>query len=53
MIDKPRPAPAYFPYHHDNLAVVWRREALAKFNRLPLELRKGRTVVQFMGDRDD
>lgn len=28
----PTAAPAYFPYHHDSLARIWRREARRKFD---------------------
>jgi hypothetical protein len=50
---KPKAAPAYFPYDHLSLDVVWRREALEKFLRLPLDHRRGRTVEQFMDNERD
>lgn len=53
MSDRPTAAPPYFPYDHPNLAVVWRREALREFMRLPAQLRRGRTVEQFMRGKHD
>jgi hypothetical protein len=51
--DKPKAAPAYFPYDHPSLDVVWRREALKKFLSLPTEHRKGRTLEEFMDSEAD
>ncbi len=51
-MNKPKAAPARFPYDHANLKTVWRREALDKFRRLPLEYRTGRTLEQFMESAD-
>lgn len=46
--DKPTAAPAHFPYHHRNMAQVMRDEARKAFLSLPVKLRRGRTIEDYM-----
>ena len=45
---KPTAAPARFPYRHHNMAQVMRDEARKAFLSLPVELRRGRTIEDYM-----
>lgn len=47
-MSRPTAAPAHFPYHHRNMAQVMRDEARKAFLSLPVELRRGRTIEDYM-----